>query len=89
MEAVTNDRVAFNQGCDARLAGTPLGANPYCSSAGHPEQSAYLAWRRGWHDVHGSWGARLKPGDPRFVPLPPIDYSAREHAPDRDPDHEP
>lgn len=41
---------AFGEGCDARLAGLPLSANPYQSSVGHRE------WQRGWKDVNDFWG---------------------------------
>lgn len=41
----------FNEGCDARIAGTAITNNPYSSGT-----SAHQAWRRGWRDVHRTWG---------------------------------
>lgn len=40
--------IAFNQGCDARLAGLPLSMNPY-------RGSARTNWRLGWLDVDRHW----------------------------------
>ena len=49
---------AFNQGCDARLAGKRLTANPYLGEG----QPAGLAncWVRGWQDVDRHWGQEAK-----------------------------
>lgn len=45
--------VAFNEGCDARLAGLPRGHNPY---RGWSEGGLHLAWNNGWDDVEKYWG---------------------------------
>lgn len=42
--------LAFNQGCDARLAGRPLGDCPY------GEGQDAVTWRAGWHDVEWFFG---------------------------------
>lgn len=44
---------AFNAGCDARLAGKPLSANPYrrCD-----ENDKNINWRMGWNHVDSWWG---------------------------------
>lgn len=60
--------VAFGEGCDARLAGRPVGACPYAS-----DTARGVAWRAGWQDVHAWYASeakratwRLRPvGDPR------------------------
>ncbi len=45
--------VAFNRGCQSRLNGEPLSANPYNSSAAG---TAHHAWMQGWMDMHRHWG---------------------------------
>lgn len=44
-------RLAFNLGCDARIAGLPLGHNPYCGGT-----DLARCWRAGWFDVDAHWG---------------------------------
>ena len=63
----THDRMAraFNRGCDARLAGEPLSANPY-EKLGHEHDS----WAYGWRDVHHSWGRMSRRP---FRKLPPVE----------------
>ena len=56
---------AFNTGCDARLLGVPIWANPY---VGVGRLGNY--WSMGWMDVHKHWG---RDAGRRLVrPLPPI-----------------
>ena len=56
--------VAFNAGCDARLAGWSAEENPY-----NPSRDTYChrSWRSGWHDVNDYWGKWL-----RGVAVPPL-----------------
>jgi ribosome modulation factor len=42
---------AFNQGCDARLAGIPPAECPYRVG----QESLANAWRQGWQDVDQHW----------------------------------
>lgn len=42
---------AFNQGCDARLAGLSLSDNPFQSG-----DYFWRYWRQGWIDVDRNWG---------------------------------
>lgn len=44
---------AFNEGCDARLAGEPRSFNPYEK---REEPGSYHSWRHGWLDVANNWG---------------------------------
>lgn len=44
---------AFNRGCDARIAGMSLSANPY-NLVERPE--CWLQWRLGYKDVDRYWG---------------------------------
>lgn len=59
---------AFNLGCDARLAGRPLRANPFC-----PTNSAHLwqCWARGWRHVQKDWASLVRDRW-RVRPLPPV-----------------
>ena len=52
------DSIAFNKGCDARLAGVPYKDCPY---VGASEGNARLAWQRGWRDMSRSWPGPLPP----------------------------
>lgn len=61
---------AFNEGCDARLAGWPMSYCPYLPT----EISLYESWRRGWLDVQHSWG-KESPWPVR--PLPPVKEATR------------
>jgi ribosome modulation factor len=54
---------AFNEGCDARLAGKPATTCPYES----PELAQQ--WRHGWANVDGTWGRDAKWP---INPLPPV-----------------
>ena len=45
---------AFNEGCDARLAGQTALANPYAQQ----QHIQYRAWLMGWWDVHDHWGEK-------------------------------
>ncbi len=47
---------AFNRGCDARLAGQPLSANPFNTNGTSEERNFAQYWRKGWHDVDDHWG---------------------------------
>jgi hypothetical protein len=59
-----SESVAFNAGCDARLAGLPLTANPYHGDKGGG------AWSNGWLHVQKRWGEAVTR---RTVPpLPPV-----------------
>lgn len=46
-------QVAFNTGCDARLAGFGARACPYVGWACEAQR---LAWHAGWRHVDLSWG---------------------------------
>ena len=60
--------VAFSKGCDARLAGKPLHANPYRRIV---HESAWLGWRRGWLHCSRSWAEQVR-GRWTFIDLPPM-----------------
>lgn len=45
---------AFNMGCDARLAGLPITANP------HNVKILSTYWRMGWEDVDVFWGKKVR-----------------------------
>lgn len=60
-------RLAFNLGCDARLAGKPMSACPYTAST-----CEYLQWRRGWADVDKSYGVWARKRGWQVRPLPPV-----------------
>ena len=47
---------AFNRGCDARLQGLPMSANPYP----RVHKMACQFWRQGWWHVDWYWGAAAK-----------------------------
>lgn len=55
---------AFNQGCQARIDGKPLWANPYAVS------TPWGSWWRSGH-MHADrwWGVDAKP---KVKPLPPV-----------------
>ncbi len=54
---------AWNAGCDARLAGRPVSANPYSRVLGTHVLSQ--AWREGWRHVEQFWGVDArKPVEP-------------------------
>lgn len=55
--------IAFNQGCDTRLAGRPDTDNPYS------DEELLRSWNAGWHDVHRNWGRWLKV-KPKLVEVP-------------------
>ena len=57
---------AFNLGCDARLQGLPVTANPFSSTS---SLSNYKLWRNGFWDVHNNWGKWAKWP---IMPLPEI-----------------
>jgi hypothetical protein len=44
--------IAFNRGCDARLAGIPLIFNPYKGEASWQSRG----WIEGWNHVDKAWG---------------------------------
>lgn len=46
------DGWAFNRGCDARIAGKPMAANPF----GEGDQFTF-GWNHGWLDVDRNWGS--------------------------------
>ncbi len=52
--------MAFNLGCDARIAGEPRSTVPF-SWARKPEREA---WYRGWNHVNREWGKHRCPDDP-------------------------
>ena len=60
--------VAFNRGCDARLAGEPLTSNPYRSGQKIERQ----AWINGWYDVHWLYGEKARDRWP-IKPLPEVE----------------
>ena len=49
---------AFGEGCEARLAGVPLSANPHPCT--RPTNQDYFYWRLGWLDVEHHWGEAAK-----------------------------
>lgn len=49
-DRVLSNQVAFNDGCDYRLAGVPIKDNPYADS----DHSA--AWLSGWRHTNSNWG---------------------------------
>ena len=51
-------RKAFNEGCDARLRGEPITANPHKHVGGNDDLSAQ--WARGWKEVHQFYGIEAK-----------------------------
>lgn len=55
---------AFNEGCDARLAGHPLSANPYDFLTAEAK-----TWRDGWNHVDKYWG---RDAGGKAPPLPPV-----------------
>src|ERR1043166_4784528 len=59
---------AFNLGADYRLTGRPRSDSPYTPKTS--SNPLYLAFLRGWADVHKNWGAKVR-GWP-FTPLPPV-----------------
>lgn len=63
-----NSDQAFNQGCDARLAAIPLSCCPYS-----PSSPQGINWRRGWLDVHISWGKEAKRKGYHVKPLPRLE----------------
>ena len=42
---------SFNAGCDARIAGLTLDANPH-----NMQTPQYRSWRAGWTDADKHWG---------------------------------
>ena len=50
---------AFNRGCDARIAGFAITANPYTTG----DMGLMRAWKSGWRDAHRSWGAEYLDAD--------------------------
>jgi ribosome modulation factor len=64
---------AFNLGCQARLAGLPLSANPYGDLADiHPRR----AWAEGWRHVDHYWGGGVR-GRWRYAALPAVTEEVR------------
>lgn len=61
-ENLTRQR-AFNEGCDARLAGKPTSVNPYSI---HFLERRF--WLRGWRDVDKNWGKSLPASKRKKLP---------------------
>jgi ribosome modulation factor len=58
--------LAFNRGCDTRIAGKSQRYNPYCSvTQGWLRQ----LWKAGWDEAHENWGKYVQGP---VVPLPPV-----------------
>lgn len=58
---------AFNQGCDARLMGTPINQCPFNSMTDGP---LYKYWRNGWQHTEDYWGKGARRG--RQIPSMPV-----------------
>ncbi len=58
--------VAFNRGCQSRLDGEPLSANPYNSSEAG---TAHAAWTQGWIHTHRYFGVDARH---EYRPLPEV-----------------
>ena len=67
------EAVAFNAGCDARIAGLPESANPYYD--GRLPLPGAAAWRSGWRHVNLFWGADCRQPCWRLpeVPAPAVE----------------
>jgi hypothetical protein len=59
-----DSRRAFNEGCDARLAGLLPKACPYPHGCAN-----HNAWRQGWEHVHKTWGTGARWPFRRLPPL--------------------
>lgn len=70
---ISEQGIAFNAGCDARLAGVPPYENPYPKC-----HRGYKTWLAGWYDVdvywgmHARWPVRRLPDVPSLPPSPKI-----------------
>lgn len=65
----------FGQGCDARLSGWSVWANPYTDA----QPLFRRAWANGWRDVHVFWGSE-RCVRWRHQQLPAVRETARDHA---------
>lgn len=69
MTAVAEDvnlkDLAFNRGCDARLGGLPMAANPYLRR----NKRLRDVWFEGWRSVDTEWGTAVR--WPRVAPRLP------------------
>ena len=68
---MSRDR-AFNLGCDARIAGVPLGHNPF--SRAIEDLNFQRCWTEGWYHVSVFWGIDNK--DRPILHLPRVEGTA-------------
>lgn len=60
---------AFSEGCDARLAGLPITANPYKKTCkGWRQDTLHNLWRSGYLDMNAFWCRQLPPEQRRALP---------------------